>query len=200
MVIPLLQSRLHPSPQSPTYPLRLCVWAWVQSFEEQATPAFSWEFVAALTVLGTPPFFALVVAALLPCRSLFSQQVGAARWTSGGALVDCCFCGRAAPFICMIPAQVGESFESCAVRELAEETGISSVTEMRVLPFTSNDIMPMDGKHYVTVFVELTVAADATAALTEASHREWRWISVDQIPEPRFVPLHSLINSGVLGS
>jgi ADP-ribose pyrophosphatase YjhB (NUDIX family) len=83
---------------------------------------------------------------------------------------------------------------------LAEETGISSATVVRVLPFTSNDIMPLDGKHYVTVFVELTVAADTVATLADASHREWRWISVDQIPEPRFPGLEALINSGVLGA
>jgi 8-oxo-dGTP diphosphatase len=99
----------------------------------------------------------------------------------------------------IISDQVGESFECCAVRELAEETGISSVRDVKVLPFTSNDIMPLDGKHYVTVFVGLTVSADATASLTETSHREWRWIAVDQIPEPIFPSLHSLINSGVLG-
>jgi 8-oxo-dGTP diphosphatase len=95
---------------------------------------------------------------------------------------------------------VGESFESCAKRELAEETGISSVTEAKVLPFTSNDIMPSDGRHYVTVFVALTVAADASAALLETSHQDWRWIAMEQIPGPRFAPFQALLDSGVLGN
>ena len=98
----------------------------------------------------------------------------------------------------MILVQVGESFESCAKRELAEETCISSVTEAKVIPFTSNDIMPADGLHYVTVFVSLTVAADSPAALLENSHREWRWIAIDQIPGPRFSPFQALLDSGVL--
>jgi len=94
--------------------------------------------------------------------------------------------------------EVGESFEGCAMRELAEETGISTVTKVRVLPFTSNDIMPLDGKHYVTVFVALTVAADATVSLMETSHTEWRWIAMDQMPGPIFAPFQALLNSGVL--
>ena len=96
--------------------------------------------------------------------------------------------------------QVGESFEGCAMRELAEETGISTVTKVHVLPFTSNDIMPLEGKHYVTVFVALTVAADATASLMETSHTEWRWIAMDQIPGPIFAPFQALLNSGVLSA
>jgi 8-oxo-dGTP diphosphatase len=100
----------------------------------------------------------------------------------------------------MILVQVGESFESCAKRELAEETGISSVTESQVLPFTSNDIMPADGLHFVTVFVSLTVAADSSAAFIENSHRDWRWIAIDQIPGPSFAPFQALLDSGVLGN
>ena len=100
----------------------------------------------------------------------------------------------------IILIQVGESFEDCAIRELAEETGISSVTKVHVLPFTSNDIMPSDGKHYVTVFVAITVAADATASLTETTHSEWRWIATDQFPAPLFAPFQALLKSGVLSA
>lgn len=95
---------------------------------------------------------------------------------------------------------MGESFEGCAIRELAEETGISSVIKAHVLPFTSNDIMPSDGKHYVTVFVALTVTADATASLTETSHSEWHWNTIDQMPAPLFAPLQALLKSGVLSA
>ena len=100
----------------------------------------------------------------------------------------------------IILIQVGESFEDCAIRELAEETGISSVTKVHVLPFTSNDIMPSDGKHYVTAFVAITVAADATASLTETAHSEWRWIAMDQFPAPLFAPFQALLKSGVLSA
>jgi hypothetical protein len=52
----------------------------------------------------------------------------------------------------------------------------------------------------VTVFVALTVAADASAALLETSHQDWRWIAMEQIPGPRFAPLQALLDSGVLGN
>lgn len=99
----------------------------------------------------------------------------------------------------LIPVKVGESFESCAIRELAEETGITSVVEVKVLPFVSNDILPFDGKHYVTVFVSLDVSADSSASLMETSHREWRWVSLDQLPSPVFSSFQSLLDSGSLG-
>jgi 8-oxo-dGTP diphosphatase len=45
----------------------------------------------------------------------------------------------------------GESFENCAEREVLEETGLV-ITEPRWLAMT-NDFMPDEGKHYVTVFM-----------------------------------------------
>jgi hypothetical protein len=47
--------------------------------------------------------------------------------------------------------EFGESFFECAKREVLEETGLS-VSNFRVLAVT-NDIMEMEKKHYVTIFV-----------------------------------------------
>ena len=47
----------------------------------------------------------------------------------------------------------GESFETCAMREVLEETGLQ-VKDDRVHFLTAtNDIMPSEHKHYVTIFV-----------------------------------------------
>src|SRR5688500_2770159 len=47
--------------------------------------------------------------------------------------------------------EFNETPEQCALREVAEEVGVS-VKNIRLGPFT-NDIFPQEGKHYVTLFV-----------------------------------------------
>jgi hypothetical protein len=49
------------------------------------------------------------------------------------------------------------------------------------------------------VFVSLDVSADSSASLMETSHREWRWVSLDQLPSPVFSSFQSLLDSGSLG-
>ena len=49
--------------------------------------------------------------------------------------------------------EFGESFEACAAREVAEETGLQlNDGSIRFLTVT-NDVMASDHKHYVTVFM-----------------------------------------------
>jgi 8-oxo-dGTP diphosphatase len=84
----------------------------------------------------------------------------------------------------------GEGVETCARRELLEETGLVAMT-IRQAPFTV-DSFPPEGKHYVTLFVE---ALDVTG---EPENREpekcvgWDWFRWDELPEPVFAPLQSL--------
>ncbi|KAI4179112.1 MAG: hypothetical protein L6R41_008026 [Letrouitia leprolyta] len=47
--------------------------------------------------------------------------------------------------------EFGETPETCAAREVLEETGLN-VTNVRFLT-TTNDYMPDDSKHYVTLFM-----------------------------------------------
>lgn len=47
--------------------------------------------------------------------------------------------------------EFGESFETCAAREVLEETGIT-LNDVRFLTAVNN-IMPAEGKHYVTIFM-----------------------------------------------
>jgi len=47
----------------------------------------------------------------------------------------------------------GESFETCAMREVLEETGVQvKDNSVRFLTIT-NDVMPSEHKHYVTIFM-----------------------------------------------
>lgn len=47
--------------------------------------------------------------------------------------------------------EFGESFETCAVRETLEETGLN-IKDVRFLTAT-NSVMTAEDKHYVTIFM-----------------------------------------------
>lgn len=73
----------------------------------------------------------------------------------------------------------GESPEQCAAREVWEETGLTvSSSSVRFLTMT-NDYMPEEGRHYVTLFV-VCVREDENAepAIMEPDKSEgWEWVS-----------------------
>jgi 8-oxo-dGTP diphosphatase len=86
--------------------------------------------------------------------------------------------------------EYGETVEACAVREVAEETGLMVTTVTRG-PYT-NDVFVGAGKHYVTLFV-LATAPEGTPAVREPEQcAEWRWCEWDALPTPRFLPIEHL--------
>lgn len=90
--------------------------------------------------------------------------------------------------------EFGESFEACAAREAAEETGLRIATE-GIGPCT-NDVMPAEHRHYVTVFV-LAASASGTPEVREPDKCErWAWFDWAALPEPLFLPLRHLVASG----
>jgi 8-oxo-dGTP diphosphatase len=87
----------------------------------------------------------------------------------------------------------GESTEACALRELEEETGLGAVNPRRV--GESEDVFP-EGLRYRTIFVRVDWAGgDPTAREPEASAR-WSWFRWDDVPEPLFLPVASLLAEG----
>lgn len=52
----------------------------------------------------------------------------------------------------------GETFEGCAVRETFEETGL--VVEAVKFFTAVNDIMEVEGKHYVTIYMGCVVTGE----------------------------------------
>ena len=47
----------------------------------------------------------------------------------------------------------GESFETCAMREVLEETGLQVKDDSVRFLTATNDVMPSEHKHYVTIFM-----------------------------------------------
>ncbi len=132
------------------------------------------------------PRVGVAVIVCLEGRVLVGQRIGPAHgsgtWQFPG--------GHLEPF---------ESVESCAEREVREETGLA-VKVVAQGPYV-NAIFD-DDRHYVTLFVvaEVLVAeADATGVVPpEAELREpdkcaeWRWCAWDAIPTPHFLPITQL--------
>lgn len=97
-------------------------------------------------------------------------------------------CGSHAPFW-SIPGghlEAGETFEQCAQREIAEETGllITSPTFIGV----SNNLQTWcaEGKHTVSVCMLVQHPGGEAELKEPQSCAEWRWCSPDALPEPHF--------------
>ncbi|PYH44445.1 nucleotide triphosphate diphosphatase NUDT15 [Aspergillus saccharolyticus JOP 1030-1] len=80
----------------------------------------------------------------------------------------------------------GETWEACAAREVCEETGLK-VSGLTYLTAT-NDLMPDENKHYVTIFMGCELADGAAAAAADGALppppvlepnkcAEWRWVN-----------------------
>ena len=87
--------------------------------------------------------------------------------------------------------EFGETFEQCAARELAEETGLKALS-LKIGPWTSDMI---DGKHYISFFVFADQIEGVCQLLEPDKCERWEWFSWADLPEPLFVPIRSLIRN-----
>jgi ADP-ribose pyrophosphatase YjhB (NUDIX family)/RimJ/RimL family protein N-acetyltransferase len=91
-----------------------------------------------------------------------------------------------------------ETFEECATREVLEETGLR--IEELVFVAITNDTFKEDGKHYVSVFMRAELTTDQMIKNLEPhKNEEWRWFSLEDMPEPLFLPLAQLLDGKAYG-
>ena len=88
----------------------------------------------------------------------------------------------------------GESWEQCATREVAEETGII-IDSLQFITAT-NDVFKAENKHYVTIFMQAKWASGSPQVLEPHKMVEWQWVAWNDLPQPVFLPVKNLLDSG----
>jgi 8-oxo-dGTP diphosphatase len=86
--------------------------------------------------------------------------------------------------------EFGESWESCARREVLEETGVH-IQNIRFGAVT-NDVFTEESKHYVTIFLVADYASGEVTLMEPEKCDRWEWFNWHTLPEPLFVPLMNL--------
>ena len=82
--------------------------------------------------------------------------------------------------------EYGETFEQCAIREVAEESGLV-VQRLRFLCL--HNILAYD-RHYVDIqFIAEQVAPGEPQLLEPHKIAEWGWFALDALPQPLFRPV-----------
>lgn len=87
--------------------------------------------------------------------------------------------------------EFGETVETCAARELLEETGLRPLS-LRLGPWVEN-LMEDGQKHYITIFVFIDSFVGEPALLEPDKCEGWEWFTWDNLPEPLFSPIPSLM-------
>ncbi|KAI8394017.1 NUDIX hydrolase domain-like protein [Radiomyces spectabilis] len=104
--------------------------------------------------------------------------------------------GAGAWQVCGGHLEYNESFEECARREALEETNLQ--LENPQLLTVVNDPMPLERKHYVTIFMHCEVQpkdiSDLRTMEPEKLEGDWKWVTWNELlqTKPLFAPLASL--------
>lgn len=90
--------------------------------------------------------------------------------------------------------EFGETWETCARREVLEETGIH-INNVRF--FTATNDIHTDGlRHYITIWLQADFAGGEIENCEPDKCCGWEWLSWETIPEPRFKPLDTIMRQG----
>jgi 8-oxo-dGTP diphosphatase len=87
--------------------------------------------------------------------------------------------------------EYGETPEECARREVKEEVGV----EVEDVSFraVTNDVFAEPGKHYITLWMEASLAAGEPCVEASDEVAAVGWFSPDALPSPLFLPVLNLL-------
>lgn len=132
------------------------------------------------------------VGCLLRCHELHPDAVligerqgshGAGRWALPGGHMES-----------------GQSMGLCAATELSEECGLTLSPESFTFVTATNDPMPDEGLHYVTLFVTAAISAEQAGQIVNLEPHKctgWHWLRWSEIAsKPLFIPLQHFLRQG----
>lgn len=85
----------------------------------------------------------------------------------------------------------GEEIETCARREVMEETGLG-IQAVNKFAFT-NDVFETENKHYVTLFVTAECNSGVPEIKEPNKCKQWKWFDLANLPDPLFLPFANLL-------
>jgi 8-oxo-dGTP diphosphatase len=89
----------------------------------------------------------------------------------------------------------GERIETCAAREVREETGLT-VREIRFLGIT-NDVFETEDRHYVTIWTTAEAPEGKPYVAAPYEMDEIGWFKSGDFPAPLFLSLRNLLGGGL---
>ncbi len=87
--------------------------------------------------------------------------------------------------------EFNEDIETCAKREVSEETGIN-IKNLEFGPVT-NDIFKEMGEHYITLFIISDYDSGEVKLKEPEKCERWQWFEWDKLPKPLFLPIINLL-------
>lgn len=89
--------------------------------------------------------------------------------------------------------EFGESWETCARREVSEEAGIN-IKDLKFLTAT-NDIFEHEEKHYITIVMIAQYDYGEVKVMEPDKCECWEWSDWNQLPSPLFIPTLNLVKN-----
>jgi mutator protein MutT len=81
---------------------------------------------------------------------------------------------------------LGETFETCAIREIKEETDLD-IKEPKVIAVTNNlETYREEGKHYISIVLVVNTFSGDLKLMEPDKCEEWMWVDPKNLPMPHF--------------
>lgn len=94
--------------------------------------------------------------------------------------------------------EFGETPEVTAIREVAEEIGVS-LKNLKRIGYTI-DYFPKEQKHYVTLYIKAELDSGQQKVLDKEKISELEWFEWVKLPKPLFIPVKNFIKEGLVNA